>query len=216
MSAGRQSITENKDWCTPQKYVDAVKRVFDGLIELDPCSSIFSIVEAKTAFLLPKHDGLHEEWNFEKIYINPPYGNDKERGTSIRHWFEKIAKTRRKYNSQIIALVPVATNTSHWKKYVYPMANAICFLYDTRLKFIIQGNEDNKGAPMSCCVIYYGDNTKKFMNIFSEFGAVLPLNGIAFPKNKFVQTHLELVMSHTSPSMQVTERERKGEGHVRL
>jgi hypothetical protein len=198
MSAGRQSVTENKDWCTPQKYVDAVKKVF-GLIDLDPCSSMYSIVKAGTEFLLPKQDGLYEEWDYKTIYVNPPYGNDKERGTTIRHWFDKIAKTRKKYNAEIIALVPVATNTAHWKKYVYPIANSICFLYDTRLKFIIQGDDNTKGAPMSCCAIYYGDHTAKFIEIFSEFGAAVSLNGIMFPKNKSGHAQLELALSYKQP-----------------
>ena len=182
MSAGRQSITENKDWCTPRKYVDAVKEVFGGAIELDPCSSEYSIVGARTEFLLPAVDGLRMEWDYKTIYVNPPYGNDKIRRTTIRHWFEKIARTHEKYKAEIIALVPVATNTSHWKKYVYPVAGAICFLYDTRLKFIIQGSEDNKGAPMSCCAIYYGSVAQKFCVVFSKFGAAVTLDGIRLPQ----------------------------------
>ena len=122
MSAGRQSITNNKDWCTPIKYVDAVKRVWGAKIDLDPCSSIYSVVNATTEFLLPEKDGLLEEWDYPTVYINPPYGNDKERGTTIRDWFRKIASSYRKYDNEIIALVPVATNTLHWKKYVYPVA----------------------------------------------------------------------------------------------
>ena len=182
MSAGRQAVTENKDWCTPQKYVDAVKRVWGGSIDLDPCSSIYSVVDAKTEFLLPETDGLFEEWDYPTVYVNPPYGNDKDRGTTIRDWFRKIATTYQKYNNEVIALVPVATNTSHWKRYVYPLASSICFLYDTRLKFIIGGSNENKGAPMSCCAIFYGGNPSSFMEEFSSFGATLPLSGVMLPK----------------------------------
>jgi hypothetical protein len=180
MSAGRQSVTNNKDWCTPTKYVDAVKCVWGGIIHLDPCSSLYSVVNAETEFLLPT-DGLLMEWNYPTVYVNPPYGTDKERGTSIRNWFKKISDTYLQYDNEIIALVPVATNTSHWKKYVYPIASSICFLYDTRLKFIIGGTDDNKGAPMSCCAIYYGRNPSAFMEVFSLFGATIPLGGIMMP-----------------------------------
>ena len=184
MSAGKQSITENKDWCTPQKYVDAVRQVFGGKIDLDPCSSVYSIVNAGTEFLLPERDGLFEEWNFPTVYVNPPYGNDKSNQTTIKDWFKKIAYTHQKYNNEIIALVPVATNTTHWKKYVFPIADAICFLYDTRLKFVIEGITDNKGAPMSCCAIYYGNNVSSFADVFSSHGAVMPLNGISYPEQE--------------------------------
>jgi DNA N-6-adenine-methyltransferase (Dam). len=83
MTAGRKVISTKKDWGTPQKYVDAVKEVFGGVIYLDPCSSSFSIVKAKVEYKLPDSDGLLESWNFPTIYVNPPYGNDKERRTKI-------------------------------------------------------------------------------------------------------------------------------------
>ncbi|MCL1893580.1 MAG: phage N-6-adenine-methyltransferase [Holophagaceae bacterium] len=181
MSAGRQNITSNKDWCTPKQYVNAVKKVWDGRIDLDPCSSIYSIVNATTEFMLPERNGLYEEWDYPTIYVNPPYGNDRVHGTTIRDWFCKIAHTYQKYDNEIIALVPVATNTLHWKQYVFPVARSICFLYDTRLKFIIGGTDDNKGAPMACCTIYYGKTPSAFEKIFSSFGATITLNAIRFP-----------------------------------
>lgn len=200
MSAGRQCVTVNKDWCTPHKYVNAVKSVFNGRIDLDPCSSIHSIVGAETEFLLPKKDGLSEDWKYATIYVNPPYGNDKERGTTIKDWFKKIANSHIAYKCEIIALVPVATNTAHWKKYVYPVASAICFLYDTRLKFIIGGSEDNKGAPMSCAAIYYGSNVERFMEVFSECGAALPLNSIRLPA-QVVSAQIDLFSLQAVSSM---------------
>lgn len=50
------------------------------------------------------------------------------------------------------------------------------FLYDTRLKFRINGNENNKGCPMACCLIYYGECASKFEDIFCGFGAVVNVN----------------------------------------
>jgi len=200
MSAGRQCVTENKDWCTPHKYVQAVKRVFNGKIDLDPCSSAYSVVGAETEFLLPKTDGMSEDWNYPTVYVNPPYGNDKERGTTIKDWFRKIANSHIAYGCEVIALVPVATNTAHWKKYVYPVASAICFLYDTRLKFIIGGNENNKGAPMSCAAIYYGKNVSKFLEVFSEHGAALPLADIKLPA-QIVSAQMDLFSLQAASSL---------------
>ncbi len=78
MTAGRTVNSQSVDWCTPKKYVDAVKKVFGGKIALDPCSNEWSIVNAKTEYKLPEHDGLKESWDFPTIYINPPYGADKD------------------------------------------------------------------------------------------------------------------------------------------
>lgn len=178
MSAGRSVNSLSQNWCTPPKYVKAIKDMFDGEIQLDPCSNESSIVNAKVEFILPKDDGLIKEWNYKTIYINPPYGADRNRGTTIKDWLKKCYETCVKYQSEILALVPVATNTTHWKHYVFGKANAICFLYDTRLKFLVNGSTDNKGAPMSCCMIYWGIDVIKFRNIFMKFGAVVDISDL--------------------------------------
>ncbi len=118
MSAERTINTGSQHWGTPHKYVKAVREVFQGEIDLDPCSNQYSIVGANTEFMLPKHDGLKEEWNYRKIYVNPPYGIDKQRGTTIKNWLAKCAHTHSAYGSEVSALVPIAANTSHWKQYL--------------------------------------------------------------------------------------------------
>ena len=152
MTAGRTINTLSQHWGTPEKYIEAVKRIFGGTIDLDPCSNEYSLVEATVEYALPQHDGLKESWDFPRIFVNPPYGIDKARGTSIKQWLYRCAAAHRQYSSEVIALVPVATNTGHWKKYVYVQASAVCFLYDTRLRFLVDGRDEEKGAPMSCAM----------------------------------------------------------------
>ena len=133
---------------------------FGGHIDLDPCSNKYSIVHAKTEYRLPHRDGLHESWDFRTVYVNPPYGIDKERGTSIKTWLRRCAAAHRDFQSEVLALVPVATNTGHWKNYVFGHAAGVCFLYDTRLKFLVNGNNGGEGAPMSCAMIYWGNELR--------------------------------------------------------
>jgi hypothetical protein len=177
MTAGRKIVGQNQDWCTPKKYVDAVREFF-GTIHLDPCSNRYSIVGARVEYCLPNHDGLKESWNFPTIYVNPPYGIDREHGTSIKDWLRRCEEAHRLYQSEVIALVPVATNTGHWKKYVYGKATAICFLYDTRLRFLINGKDEGKGAPMSCAMIYWGRHFERFFQVFIRFGAVVNIENL--------------------------------------
>lgn len=178
MTAGRKVNTLSQNWCTPFKYVTAIKCFFNGDIELDPCSNEYSIVNAKVEYSLPLNDGLKENWNYRTIYVNPPYGYDRERGTKIKDWFEKCVEANEKYHSEVIMLVPVATNTSHWKEYVFGKADSLCFLYDTRLRFLVNGKDEGKGAPMACCLVYYGNNTNRFCDEFSKFGAVINLKDL--------------------------------------
>lgn len=175
MSAGRSINTTSQSWGTPCKYVKAVKKMFGGEIDLDPCSNQYSIVNAKVEYLLPKHDGLIESWNYSRIYVNPPYGIDKERGTTIKNWLAKCAAAHYDYGSEVLALVPIAANTSHWKKYVFTKATAICFLYDTRLRFLENGLDTGKGAPMACAMVYWGNQYQQFYDVFIEHGAVIDI-----------------------------------------
>ena len=45
MSAGRSINTQSQSWGTPHKYVEAVKKVFGGQIDLDPCSNEYTVVK---------------------------------------------------------------------------------------------------------------------------------------------------------------------------
>lgn len=178
MTAGRHVNTASQGWCTPRKYVDAVKRFFGGRIGLDPCSNEYSIVGAETEYRLPERDGLKEEWDSPTVYVNPPYGADRGRGTSIRDWLAKCACSHADYGSEVIALVPVATNTSHWKRHVFGSADAVCFLYDTRLKFLENGLDGGKGAPMACCLVYWGSDVPGFSGNFMRYGAVVDIRAL--------------------------------------
>jgi hypothetical protein len=178
MTAGRKVFGQNSDWGTPQKYVDAVRKFFGGVIQLDPCSNRYSIVDAAVEYSLPDQDGLRESWDFSTVYVNPPYGIDREHDTTIRDWLRRCEEAYRLHQSEVLALVPVATNTGHWKKHVYGKASAICFLYDTRLRFLVNGKDEGKGAPMSCAMIYWGRNFERFSQVFTPFGAVVNIENL--------------------------------------
>ncbi|MCK4300839.1 MAG: hypothetical protein KAX80_14955, partial [Planctomycetes bacterium] len=92
-----------------------------------------------------------------------------------RDWLRRCAEAHRKHGSEVLALVPVATNTRHWKLYVWRAATAVAFLYDTRLRFLVNGKHGGKGAPMSCAMVYWGNQHKRFEEVFLRFGAVVDL-----------------------------------------
>ena len=110
-----------------------------------------------------------QDWNYKKIFVNPPYGRNIETKQSIYDWIKKGVDSYTADN-ELLYLIPVATNTKHFKNLIFEYANGICFLNDTRLKFWINGYEDKKGAPMSCCMVYFGNNYEKFNNIFTTVG----------------------------------------------
>lgn len=89
MTAGRTVNPASHHWGTPSFYVDAVRAVL-GEIALDPCSNEHSVVHATTEYRLPEVDGLRASWDYPTIYVNPPYGVDRERGTTIRDWLRGV------------------------------------------------------------------------------------------------------------------------------
>ena len=204
MSAGRKVITDNKHWGTPPKYVEAVKAFFGGQIDLDPCSNEWSVVKAKIEYRLPQHDGLKASWNYKKIFVNPPYGKDRHRGTGIKSWLQRCELANAMHGSEVLALVPVAVNTTHWKKYVFGKARSLCFLADTRLKFLVNGMDGGQGAPMACCMIYWGTDHDRFVKIFRTYGAVVPLDELQ--KNGHNHSEEIAAARQIAPSRRSAER----------
>ena len=179
MTAGRTVNPRSTDWGTPPVYVDAARRALGGIIDLDPCSNEFSVVNATVEYRLPDKDGLRESWDYQRIYVNPPYGADRERHTTIRDWLARCADAHCVHHSEVVALVPVATNTKHWKLHVFGAATSVAFLYDTRLKFLVDGVPSEQGAPMACAMVYWGVDAARFRGVFSTFGAVVDLRSVA-------------------------------------
>ena len=167
----RKSVSTNKDWCTPKQYCDAVRSFF-GTIELDPCSNKYSLVKANTEFNLPL-DGLAQIWNYKTIFVNPPYGRNKESNTSLKDWILKCQDAYTQYESEVILLIPASTNTKHWQNIIFQSATAVCFLKEPRVKFFNPEYDLFKGAPMACSLIYWGKNVEAFIEDFTPFGKVL-------------------------------------------
>lgn len=195
MTAGRNNAdTLSKHWGTPHKFVAAVREVFGGTIHLDPCSNEWSVVNAEVEWSLPNDDGLHKTWSFPTIYVNPPYGADRERGTRISDWLKKCASAYNDLGAEVIALVPVAANTLHWKESVWAQASSVCFLYDTRVRFLENGREGGKGSPMANAAVYWGVYQERFADAFSPHGAVVNLADVRLPRGKLARQQFHLIL----------------------
>ena len=162
---------------TPNYVLAPVRAALGGWIDLDPCTTPDNPTRAEF-FYAPPEDGAALPWNVDSIYVNPPYGADRRRGTTIKDWLRKCAAAHEDHGSEVLALVPVATNTKHWKLYVFGAAAAVAFLYDTRLRFLVDGKDEGKGAPMSCAMVYWGKHVARFDEVFTPFGAVLDLRDL--------------------------------------
>lgn len=208
MTAGRNSAeSASHHWCTPPKYVDAVREFFGGEIALDPCSNEYSIVKANVEFRLPHTDGLTKRWDLSTVFVNPPYGRDRVRGTGIGDWLKKCSEAHSQNGAEVLALIPVATNTRHWKRFVFGAADGVTFLYDTRLRFLDNGKDTGKGAPMSCAMVYWGSRYDRFEHVFMRFGATVSIRNL---RGKVIGANecLPLFQSKGRPLLEASAHER--------
>jgi hypothetical protein len=53
-----------------------------------------------------------------------------------------------------------------------------CYKYLTALKGGVLDPTANKGAPMACCMVYWGNDFEKFQSIFLKFGAVVDITNL--------------------------------------
>lgn len=163
----------SQHWNTPEYILERVRAVFgnrgayDGQVDLDPCSNEHSTVGARVSFALPI-DGLAQSWEgYESMFINPPYGRDRERGTSIEDWVKKASES----NTPCIMLIPASTETTFWFDYIWPTYDAICFLRG-RVKFLLNG-EPKAASTKGSALIYWGPDKQRFKDFFEDIGHVI-------------------------------------------
>jgi hypothetical protein len=163
-SAGKLDIhfsSETVEHYTPDVIIQATLEVFEGVIDLDPCSN--SIGEPRipaTSHYIESESGLLKPWA-GKVYMNPPYG--REIGT----WVEKLCLEHAHGGvTEAIALVPARTDTE-WFRQISAIPNVCCFVHG-RLTFV--GNSDP--APFPSAVIYMGEHGGTFYRVFREIGDV--------------------------------------------
>lgn len=135
MEVHYSSKTDN--WSTPLKFFAALNQEF--IFTLDVCASDKN---AKcVSYFNREKDGLSQDWNPERCWMNPPYGRE------IGKWVEKAWKESQ-LGATVVCLLPSRTDTRWWHDYV--MRGEIRFVRG-RLKF--GGAKDN--APFPSAVVVF-------------------------------------------------------------
>lgn len=148
----------DNEWYTPPEFIEAARTVM-GSIDLDPASNELAnkTVRAHT-FYTAETNGLDKEWN-GNVWLNPPYST-----ALVQAFTEKVVSSN---FQQAVILVNNATDTAWFRKLI-DKADAILFTTG-RIRFYKTGGE--KGTPLQGqAFIYYGNNAKKFLEVFSQYG----------------------------------------------
>jgi len=149
------------DWHTPPAIIEAVRELFDGLIDLDPCSNSRTAPNVPARTLYTKEDdGLSHAW-FGRVYMNPPYGR------GIGPWIEKVREEHETGRvTAAVVLVKAATDT-RWFRVLskrYPRCEVA-----GRLKF----SGCKAPAPFPSVLFYLGDEVQRFAEVFARFGVIV-------------------------------------------
>lgn len=160
----RAQGTGENEWYTPQKYIEAARRVM-GAIDLDPASSVAAqrTIQA-VRFFTRKDDGLKQDW-LGRVWLNPPYSQP-----DILHFCQKMVAELSEGNvAEAIMLTHNYTDTA-WFHHAESVAAAICFTRG-RIPFVDQ--DGGTCAPtQGQAFFYYGERPERFAEVFREFGFV--------------------------------------------
>lgn len=158
----------NNEWYTPKEIIEAA-RLTMGHIDLDPASNEIAqkVVNAET-YYTAETNGLDKTWN-GNVWLNPPYASDL-----IGKFADKLVTERANYR-QAVVLVNNATETE-WFRKIVSVSAAVCFPKG-RVKFYMP--DGRTGAPLQGqAIIYIGDESDKFFEVFSKVGWCAVVNGI--------------------------------------
>jgi len=161
--------SESVQWYTPKQYIDAVRNVFDGHIDLDPATNDLANETVQAAQIFTEEDdGLEQDWH-GNVFMNPPYG--KKDGDSLAGMFcEKAVAEYELGNSDQTIILVNSVHSQKWQGVLYDYV--VCFV-DHRIQFVSGDGEENKNPTFQNIFIYLGKNKEAFKKAFSKFGYVM-------------------------------------------
>ena len=128
--------SERHDWQTPDDIFAPLHHEFAFTVDVAATADNAMIPR----FWTESDDGLAQPWDGERVWCNPPYGNEQK-------GFVKKAAERRAEVS--VLLIPARTDTAIWHDYIFPLAE-VRFLRG-RVRFV--GSKSS--APFPSAVVVF-------------------------------------------------------------
>jgi hypothetical protein len=133
----------NQAQLTPAYVLEPVRRLL-GSIELDPCTEPDNPVGAQRFYCLPQ-DGAALPWDASTIFVNPPYGQVRDR------WVKRCVGAAR-IGSRVVLLIPSASDT---RTFQYALGHCTTAQFVAgRLKFALARDNGRRQAASHPSVLF--------------------------------------------------------------
>jgi phage N-6-adenine-methyltransferase len=157
------SQSNQNDWRTPRKFLDAAHTVMGG-IDLDPASSEANRTVKAGKYYTEKDNGLEKPWK-GRVWLNPPYGGD------ARLFIERLIREYEVGNvTEACCLLNSHPTETKWFQKLFDYT--ICFVAG-RIDFGGPSREVSTTSTHGSAICYLGKNADRFTEVFEKFGAVL-------------------------------------------
>jgi DNA N-6-adenine-methyltransferase (Dam) len=187
----------SNEWYTPLRYIAAAREVM-GDIDLDPasCEAANQTVKANRYYTI-EDDGLSKPWS-KRVWLNPPYGRrykaPNEHRSIIALWVEKLLQDYQSGAIDQAILLCIAHVQTKWFQLLWDYP--ICFV-DHYVRFYLPEGSTRpsrlgwktEGHTYGTIFVYLGHNERKFAEVFSQFGTVIP-SGVTVRRQKLVNLEL--------------------------
>ena len=172
LATSSSSGYDGDEYCTPEAYVVAARKVLGGRIELDPASNAFAQNTVRADRFYTKHDsGLGVPWKARTLWLNPPFSR-----RLITEFASKVVAER---NAKHFLAGVVLTNSdpsTAWWQGLGALSDAMCSP-DHRIAFELAGKRV-PGNLYPQTFFYFGARVRAFFDCFSPFGLVsIPMKG---------------------------------------
>ena len=173
---------KSNEWYSPRLHVEAARTVMGG-IDLDPASCTEANATVKASRYYTKDDdGLAQSW-YKRVYVNPPYSyegvargmeNGDRPPSVMMMWISKLVSEYKSGNVTQAILCTKADPKQNWFQMLWDYA--ICFV-SSRLLFNRPGLPPER-HQFGNVFAYLGPNEKRFVEYFTDFGAVVTPDGV--------------------------------------
>jgi len=151
------------EWYTPSEYVEVVRDVLGGVIDLDPasCDQAQQTVQAKR-YYTKQDDGLKRPWS-GRVFLNPPYSNPTP-------FVDKLIEHHECGDVPEAILLENTDSSARWFHKSLKACSAICFP-SSRLRF--RHGLEECSPRYSSVFFYFGDEMERFRRFFTAVGTVV-------------------------------------------